>query len=203
MKRFLEICLMLIIPTILLGQSGPTPSGLLQSALNSIALQVSDSLAIPSDSNAVYPSVEGDLDETVTQPLSNQWQQWWQQHGWTVFVSPQADIYHIRFTVSDYQFRIEKIGKFHLFTRKHLAGKFELSGVITVISPTQELTQTIPVRYVKLFQVGDYEYLWQDEELSEKYPIVWEGAGENPGLATILLSVTSGVIIYLFYVMRG
>jgi len=203
MKQIITILLALVISTPVFAQKFETPGTLLDSALNSVAAQVADSLGVPGESVAVFPSVEGEFPQEYLPPFTLQWQRVWQQRGLTVFIVPQDSLYRLQFTVSDYHFEIAKHGKIRLFSSRDYQGIFELLGAITVISPTQELIGTYPVSYTKTFQVNDNQYLWQDEAVKEKYPIRWQGAGENPGLATILLSITSGVIIYLFYSMRG
>jgi len=203
MRQIITTLLVLIFSTSICAQDQETPRALLNDALNSVAGQVMDSLDISNGSAAVYPSVEGEFPEEYIPPFALQWQQVWQQQGWTVFIVPQDSLYQIQFTVSDYQFDVARHGKIHLFKRRGFQGIFELMGTITVISPTQELIGTSLVSYTKKFQINENQYLWQDEEVREIYPIRWQGTGDNPGLATILLSITSAVIIYLFYSMRG
>lgn len=203
MKRIITILLVFVISTPVFAQEPVSPGTLLNNALNAVAAQVVDSLDVPGESAAVFPSVEGDFPQEYARSIILQWQQVCQQQGWTVFIVPQDSLYQMQFTVSEYQFDLAKHGKIRLFKSRDYQGIFELLGTITVISPTQELIGTYPVSYTKTFQVNDNQYLWQDEDMKEKYPIRWQGTGENPGLATILLSITSGVIIYLFYSMRG
>ena len=204
MRYLSTILLSFVLAGILYGQDNPTPSDLLHEALNEVVTQVmSDTaIAIP-DSSVLYPALNGDMESPQESPAVNFWRQSWQEEQFTVFVTEQPEIYRVILDISRYQFHLEKAGKIRLFKKRDYSGTFELSGTVTVISPNGKMLGTTPVAHSTGFDPSGNLYFWRMDETGKTYPISWSSVGDNPGLATVLLSVTSGVIIYLFYVMRG
>lgn len=204
MRKYTITILLIFTAGFLCGQNQPaTPASVLHNGIQAVLQTVIDSSVVPTGSMAVFPSVEGNLSEVKMQPVVEQWRQIWQQSGQTVFIAEQAGIYKITMEISNYQFRLRKEGRLRLFRKRPYVGTLELSCVVTVTSPDRQLIGTVPVFYTTNFKPSKNLYRWRDEETTEAYPITWAGSGENPGVATVLLSVTSGVIIYLFYAMRG
>lgn len=181
------------------GLAQETPSELLRSTLDSVSAELLDKSP---QIDRIYPVVSSELPEAKTQPILDLWRRSLNAAGREVFLTSQPGTNRAELRVETYAFNVhsEKSG---WFGKQTLSGILNLKGDVLIADTSGKVIETIPVDISKMFQMIENKDIWYAEKSRQHYPIQFTDLQDRPEVRTILLAVTSAVIIYLFYSIRG
>lgn len=183
------------------GEEPVTPHRILRESLETVAVQVQENTTMPS--GPIHPVVAGDLPKEQMAMITRQWRQSWFDQGYEIFVQDNASMPTLQLLVEEYKITLRRrSGGFFSGTNAY-SGTFELTGSVSIIDSVGQLIEMTPVEQSREFQVAEEVSAWREERILRSFPVEFAGILNRPEIRTILLSITSGVIIYLFYVLRG
>ncbi|MCF7805172.1 MAG: hypothetical protein K9N46_12985 [Candidatus Marinimicrobia bacterium] len=200
MSRIIYI-IVLAVPLTLAAQ--PNPDQVLLDALDLIIREselVTDS--IPGEAD-VYPVVKGNITDAYREPMVDAWRKSFTRTGRSVYLISQTGTYQAALRVDIYRMLLHSEDRPGIFAGNSISGTLEFTGEILIADTTGKVLGTEPVEISEDFDVADDAGIWVTEQTRMRYPVVYPNRRDHPEIRTILLAITSGVIIYLFYSMRG
>lgn len=180
-----------------------SPAELLSDGLDSIAVQVESRFSSVPESTDLYPEITGELSAAVLANSERLWRAVWHELGYPVYTNPSSTAIRCSFTVEHYQIELQRERKGFLGGTVSYAGTFHLSGSVSIVDTAGRLREIIPVGVDRTFIVNRQMPGWESNHTMDRYPIEYSGALDRPEIRTILISIASGVVIYLFYTLRG
>jgi len=205
MKLWFAILILLggVYPQVGRGAPSDTPDQIMEQTLGSV-LQIAKNTVDSLQSGVyVFPGIQnGGITNMQHSKISALWRKTWQDSGYTVFLQSNPTSWEVLFDLEEYQFRVHKPHR-RIFTGEQTStGTLTLSGAISVAVPGGRVIATIPIEKTREFDIDKHAKIWDLAQTQMAFPVEF-AASDQPEIRTILLSLTSAVIIYLFYTIRG
>ena len=202
MRRYLvSLFILCLIAPVFLGAQ-IRPGEFLNKKIDQIRIQsVPDSMNLDTETGIV-PKTSGVITTSVQHTLENAWRRTWQNAGFEVYLSDYPGTYTTWLRVEDYSFQIHAQKKKGIFSGTEMKGFFNFSGEILIADSTGKVIFSNPLQQDEKFEIQN-SALWESEAARRNYPIEIYQGRDIPEFRVLLLGITSAVIIYLFYSMRG
>jgi len=184
------------------GFAQDTPADIVRKTLDAVTNEFLSQLDTSFHITRVFPVVSSELPEDQIQPVIDLWRRSLHAAGKEVYVNPQTGTYRTELRVDTYTILVnsEKSG---WFGKQRFSGVMNLSGDVLVADTSGKVIHTTTFEFSESFETSKKQDVWFAEETQQHFPVRYSNLQDHPEIRTILLAVTSAMIIYLFYSMRG